>query len=86
MRCSNCNKPATSEKTVIYQGSVFSGCDQCLPTIAKQDARGNAKYKRDRQREDYRRDITQPNQREFAKAYPKKFREIHGDDLYRQLA
>lgn len=84
--CSNCKRPNADEKTVIFQGKIYTGCEGCLPTTTHQEAAGSAKYWRDRQREDYRRDITQPNQKEYARAYPEKFREIHGDDLYRKLA
>lgn len=86
MTCPNCKTEAITIRSRIVQGKISTGCDNCLTDNSNVDASGIAKYKRDRQKEDYRRDITQPNDKAFAKAYPERFREMHGDDLYRKLA
>lgn len=75
-------------KSQILQNQIYIGCDNCLSNLTKQDASGIAKYTRDRQREDYRKDITQPNQgRDFIRAYGvEKSRKYMTDDTIRKLA
>lgn len=86
MTCPKCSSEVTGILSRIIGKQIIVGCELCLEDNLVYQASGTAKYWRDRQKEDYRRDIIQPNQKEFAKAYPEKFREIHGDDLYRRLA
>lgn len=85
-KCPTCNRDTDAVISRIVGKQIMVGCGECLWDNMLQQASGTAKYWRDRQKEDYRRDITQPNQKEFAKAYPEKFREIHGDELFRKLA
>lgn len=56
--------------STINKGKIITGCEVCLPSLLQKGTANSAKYQRDRMREDYRRDITQPNQgREYIKAY-----------------
>ena len=70
MNCENCGEKTDQVKAIIKGGKAYKGCDVCLPAQLVQGNEHAAKYTRDRQREDYRRDITQPNQgRDYLKAY-----------------
>lgn len=58
------------------------GCAQCIDRRTQKKT--DAEYNRKQQQKQYRRDLTQPNDPAFAKAYPEKFRELYGDDMYRK--
>ena len=81
--CPNCNNQCDTIRSAIRQGSIYEGCDDCLPLqMQKGDS---AAFNRRYQQAEFRRELTQPNQREFARAYPNEFRKKHGDDLYRLM-
>lgn len=69
-------------KSIIHDGKIISGCDVCIHL-----QQGNtAKYYRRMQQINYRRDTTQPNQKEFARAYPEQARKEWGDELARKYS
>jgi hypothetical protein len=88
MTCPECHKETEAITSRIISGKIITGCDNCLRDNINQQAQGAAKYHRDRQKEDYRKDITQPNQgRDFIRAYGvDKAREYMTDDTIRRLA
>lgn len=70
-------------KTIIHNGRAYTGCEICLPSLFQ---KGNiAAFNRRWQQVQYRKELMQPNQQEYARAYPGDFRKRHGDDLYRLL-
>lgn len=83
--CPRCGRPVDNVVTKIGDGKLVTGCASCLGVTL-----GNgyaAKYNRDRQREDYRRDLVQPvDPRAYAKAYPDKARELYGDEAFRKYS
>lgn len=88
-KCENCKLETDQQKTIINGGKLFRGCDLCMPALLQQGTAGAAKYYRDRQKEDYRRDLVQPNQgREYIKAYGVSAARDRGwsDELIRKLS
>lgn len=90
MKCLVCKKPTDSLKTAIKNGVYVSErCEKCLNSFVANAAYAR-KYNRDRQREDYRKDIIQrwrgnePDP-EFIKAYPKESAEQWGEDILRTV-
>lgn len=82
-KCPTCNSEAVAEKSQIKNGQIYYGCDSCLPAqLQKGDS---AAFNRRWQQTEYRKDLLQPNQRDYARAYPEDFRERHGDELYRLM-
>ena len=85
MICSNCGQEVDSVKSVIVTKQILEGCESCLPKQLQQGE--SAKFNREWQKKQFRKELTQPNQgREFAKAYPKEARERYGDELFRSLS
>lgn len=84
MTCSVCNKEAERQRSVIKFGKIIKGCEQCLPAQLVQG--DSAKYYRETQKRDFRRELTQEWQPEYAKAYPELAREAWGDDVARKYA
>ena len=82
-KCPTCEQQCDSIKVVIRRSRLFEGCDSCLPSQVQQG--NSAAFDRRYQQGEYRRELTQPNQREYAKAYPADFKKRHGDELYRQM-
>lgn len=83
IKCSVCNEPYNAIRSVIRSGKIYNGCDNCL---SQQIQKGNsAAFNRRYQQTEYRKELTQPNQREYARAYPDDFRKRHGDELYRLM-
>lgn len=83
MKCTNCGLP-NSTKKVISHGKILTGCEACLPTLLQQG--DSASFDRKWQQKQYRRELTQPNQREYAAAYPADFIERYGEDAYRKYS
>lgn len=82
-KCPTCMNECDTTKSVIRGGKLFEGCDKCLSSQIQQG--DSASFNRKWQQGEYRKELTQPNQREFARAYPKEFRERYGDELYRTM-
>ncbi len=82
--CPTCKKPCDSLKSSIKQGKIYEGCDNCLPQLLQQG--DGAAFDRRYQQVKYRRELTQPNQRAYARAYPEDFKKRHGEELYRQMS
>lgn len=82
--CTVCGKQVDQLLTAI-RGDVYISerCEKCLANFTR-SAQFARKYERDRQREDYRKDIIQPFDPEFVKAYPDKAREYYNDDAMRK--
>lgn len=70
-------------KSIVHNGKITAGCDICL--VSKTQQGNTAPYNRRWQQTQYRKELTQPNQREYAHAYPDDFKKRHGDDLYRLM-
>jgi len=64
---------------IIRNGKIIYDTD---PTISKPNEM-SARHFRESERSKYRRELTQPNDVNFAKAYPDKFKEMYGDETYR---
>ena len=72
--------------TQVKDGKVYEGCDNCINQTIKQSEL-SAKYHRSWQQKEYRRELTQPNQKEFLKAYPEKASEYgFSDDQIRRYS
>jgi hypothetical protein len=48
---------------------IATGCEHCLGSQIKKGSENAAKFNRDWQQKEYRKDITQPNDPSFIKAY-----------------
>lgn len=82
--CTNCKSKVDSLKSVIRNGKILNGCDKCIRSLVQGDS---ARYYREIQKKDYRRDLTQPSQtRDYIKAYPDKARDIYPEDVYRKFS
>lgn len=84
MKCQTCGKLNPTKK-VISHGKILTGCEACLPSLLQQG--DSAAYDRKWQQQQYRRELTQPNQgREFIKAYPDKASEYMSPETIRKLS
>jgi ribosome-binding protein aMBF1 (putative translation factor) len=84
-KCKVCKKETDTLRSIIHDGKILSGCDNCLDSQIAADNDRAAKGNREYQRSQYRKDLLQPFQPEYARAYPDKFREKYGDETYRLL-
>lgn len=85
MICPNCNQEAKITKTTIHNGKLVTTCENC--SKLKQPHQLAAKNRREQQKKDFRRDLTQPTEkRAFTQAYPDKAREMYGDEEFRSLS
>jgi hypothetical protein len=84
-KCKNCGKPTDHLRTVAQNGQILRGCDLCI-TQVQQGHEGASKFDREWQKKQYRRELTQPNDKSYAKAYPEKAREEWGDNTFRKYA
>lgn len=82
-KCPSCTQPCGGVKSVIRHGKILEGCDNCLSTTVQSG--NSAAFNRRYQQAEYRRELTQPNQRDYARAYPEDFKKRHGEDLYRLM-
>ncbi len=84
--CDTCHNPTDSQKTLIRNGKVIKGCPSCLPQLLQQG--DSAAHVRKYQQAEYRKDLTQPNQRDFVKAYGAETARKYGydDDTIRRLS
>ena len=82
MKCITCHKTCDLQRTAIQKGKLVTGCEQCLVSNIQQG--DSAKYYREAQKREFRRELTQPWQAEYAKAYPEQARQEWGDELYRK--
>lgn len=55
-------------KSVIQGKQIITGCDECLDTRVR-ESEGYAKHNREWQKKHYRKDLIQPFERDFVKAY-----------------
>lgn len=70
MKCPVCNRNVDNLRTAVKGGQYISErCDRCL-ALATSSSLFNRKYDRDRQREDYRKDLIQEWEPEFAREFP----------------
>lgn len=67
MICASCGEDRGVIKSVIKNGTLIKGCSFCLPQQLQQG--DSAKYFREWQKTEYRKDLLQPNQPGFVKAY-----------------
>lgn len=86
MTCPTCKQDCDSIRTIKHKGELKTGCDNCLASQLVSGDGSSAKYYRNAQRADFRRDLTQPWQKEYAKAYPDKAREEWGDEMARKFS
>lgn len=84
MKCITCLKPCDKQRSTIRNGVVIKGCDTCLASQIQQG--DSAKFYREAQKREFRRELTQPWQKEFAQAYPDQARQEWGDYLFRKHA
>lgn len=83
-KCPNCGRDSATLKNIARRGTLVHGCEVCLDgTIEVGDYA--AKNHRESQKREFRRELTQPNQREFARAYPEEARKRWGDETFRKL-
>lgn len=83
--CTVCGELNPTKK-IISHGKILTGCEACLPTQLQQG--DDAKFQREWQKKEFRREITQPNQgRDFIRAYgAEKAREYMNDETIRKLS
>ena len=84
MKCSTCNKDCDSLLSIIHRGKVLSGCEQCIASQRVTTDGHSAKFYRDAQKKEFRRELTQPWEKDYARAYPDQAREEWGDDTARR--
>lgn len=83
MNCPVCRENCDSICSVIRYGKIVEGCENCVNLPVQQG--DSAAFYRRAQQVEYRRDITQPHQKEYAKAYPEDFRERYGNEALRKF-
>lgn len=91
MICPICSRQVDSIASAIKKGKYVSErCERCL-AMANISAVYARKYERDRQAEDFRRDLIQPIDergninREFVKEFPDQARQKFGDDIVKSF-
>lgn len=70
-----------NKKVVIRNGKIIEGEAQ----VAKPNDL-SAKFDREHMKREYRRDLVQPNQVDFAKAWPEKAKEMYNEDTLRLIS
>lgn len=87
MICNTCKSKTDVEKTITHRGKLLYGCDNCLTHI-QQGTDGIAKFNREWQKVEYRKDLIQPTQsRDFVRAYRDKAKEFgYSDEMIRRLS
>lgn len=93
MKCPECQEEAPRLKQGVYHGKYISPrCPACFVGATYQRAKeiGSAQFSRDRQRDDYRKDIIQRYDGskinpEFVEAYPEKAAEYFSEDELKQF-
>lgn len=50
-------------------GKIINGCNNCIESQVIKASDGHAKYSREWQKKEYRKDLLQPSERDFVKAY-----------------
>lgn len=70
-------------KAVIRNGQIIYGDDVSSSVIKPNEL--NAKHYREAQKKAYRKELLQPNQVDYAKAYPKRAKELYNDDTLRLI-
>lgn len=69
LKCPVCGKAVDNLRTAVKGGQYISErCGRCL-VLASGSSLFNRKYDRDRQREDYRKDLIQNWEEDFPRAY-----------------
>ncbi len=86
MKCPSCKQKTDAIKRVISREKIIVGCPSCLPSQLQQG--DSAKFNREWDKKQFRKDITQPNQgTDFIRAYGiEKSREFMSDETIRKLA
>lgn len=69
MICPTCRHEATRLRSVIVSGSILSGCERCIASQSVSGTELAAKSSREWQKREYEKDLVQPNDPRFAKAY-----------------
>lgn len=83
-QCPVCGEKVDSVSAGVKNGAYTSErCERCM-NIASHGAVFANKYRRDRDREDYRQDILQADDPDFVKQYPDRAREMFDDDYLRK--
>lgn len=86
MVCKICGKQANSLRSVVRKRQIIEGCDSCLPQQIIQTDGHVAKFNRESQKKDYRKDLIQPWQKEYFRAYPEQARAEYGDTIARKYS
>lgn len=68
MTCPNCNSKVDSIKSVIKKGKILIGCDRCIHNLIQGNPNA-AKYHREQMKREHAKDIVQPIEKDYAKAY-----------------
>lgn len=90
MKCLVCGRRVDELRTAIKGGVYLSErCDRCINQVPTSAVYAR-KFERDRQREDYRRDLIQPldgdkMNKDFIRQYPDKAQEYWGRDVLKEV-
>lgn len=84
--CPMCHKPANVIRSTVVRNDIVQGCDNCLPEHLQQGHDGAAKYNREWQKTEYRKDLLQPGDPAFIKEYPKEAGEMYSEDTMRRFS
>jgi len=67
--CPTCNQQTHRLRTVVRDGELVDGCDNCVNAVAKNGQNDIAKYNRQADYRDHAQDLVQPfEQRDYIKA------------------
>lgn len=86
MNCFACGQPNKHLKSAVVQGKFGEYCEHCIKGMKRMESAGYARYSRDKDRDDYRKDMLQPRDyngkpnREFIHAYKEESQKIFTKD------
>lgn len=83
-KCPTCDRQTYKVRSIIRRGVILEGCAICLTEQLQQGHEGAARYNREWQKKEYRRDLLQPGEAGFVKEYPKQASELFDDDYIRR--
>lgn len=84
-KCPTCEQQCDVTKSIIRDGRIFEGCENCLLSQIQQG--DSATFNRKYQQKEYRKELTQPNQpRDFIRAYPDIARDKYNNEIYRKFS
>lgn len=86
MTCPTCSRECNAVISATRRGEIATGCEACINAGTSPTSGHAAKFYRNAQKSEFRRELTQPWEKGFAKAYPDQARKEWGDEATRKFS